>query len=341
MKGKISIIMPVYNAAAYMHRMIEAVLAQTYKNIELLFVNDGSTDETKSICERYVNEHADKVRLVSLDRNSGISAARNAGVAATDGDFFAFVDSDDFILPDMFEVLANAMELTSADVVRCEAYNVPWEETPDKLPKNEEDLSKMAEAKGWKRRVYPDELLDNRAFLEDCLTHSRYTSVNTALWRRGAVGDLVFLIDMRYNEDYKFWMDFISKSERRIYSIKKAEYIRYLRMGSHTSKGATEKHLCEVRSAVSLLDSCKKWDCDSYIYFLAFEIMLLRAMKPKLVLAGGKMLYTDDMQRAVDFLYKDRALIRQCDKLNWRGKLVSRTLLSAAKLKQWFHKKTT
>ena len=99
----ISIIIPVYNVENYLEECLKSVQSQTYTNIEVILVNDGSTDKSKLICERYCKEDR---RFHSLNQeNQGQSVARNMGVAASTGEFIAFVDSDDIILPNYLEML--------------------------------------------------------------------------------------------------------------------------------------------------------------------------------------------------------------------------------------------
>ncbi|HIY36843.1 MAG TPA: glycosyltransferase, partial [Candidatus Paraprevotella stercorigallinarum] len=98
MNDLISIIIPVYNSSAYLDKCIGSVLMQTYKNIEVILVNDGSDDDSFEICKKYAeNDH--RIKLINKD-NGGVSSARNAGIKASTGRYIAFVDSDDTISPD-------------------------------------------------------------------------------------------------------------------------------------------------------------------------------------------------------------------------------------------------
>ena len=103
----ISVIIPVYNVENYLEECLKSVQNQTYTNIEVLLVNDGSTDKSKLICERYCKEDR-RFQLLNQE-NQGLSAARNNGVASSTGEFIAFVDSDDIILPNYLETLIHYM----------------------------------------------------------------------------------------------------------------------------------------------------------------------------------------------------------------------------------------
>ncbi len=105
----ISVIVPVYNVEDYLEDCINSILNQSYPNIEVVLVDDGSTDSCPSICDRYSAEH-DCVKSIHRN-NGGLSAARNTGVKASSGDYIGFIDSDDFISPVFYEALYRAMVL--------------------------------------------------------------------------------------------------------------------------------------------------------------------------------------------------------------------------------------
>ena len=112
----ISVIIPVYNVENYLEECLKSVQTQTYTNIEVILVNDGSTDKSKLICERYCKEDR-RFQLLNQE-NQGLSAARNNGVASSTGEFIAFVDSDDIILPNYLETLIHYMT-EDVDIVEC------------------------------------------------------------------------------------------------------------------------------------------------------------------------------------------------------------------------------
>ncbi len=114
---KISIIVPAYNAEATIERCILSVLHQTYTNIELILIDDGSTDETFSICKKYSNT-CDNVIAINKD-NTGVSAARNAGIAVASGVYVMFADADDFLDATMCEKLVLLLKVKESDAVIC------------------------------------------------------------------------------------------------------------------------------------------------------------------------------------------------------------------------------
>ena len=116
----ISVIIPVYNVEPYLRRCLDSVVNQTYKELEIFIIDDGSTDGSGAICDEYVK--ADKRIRVFHTENRGLSCARNLGLDEAKGEWIGFVDSDDWIEPDMYECLLRRAEETGADVVECGFY---------------------------------------------------------------------------------------------------------------------------------------------------------------------------------------------------------------------------
>ena len=116
----ISVIIPVYNAQGYLAQCLASVLANTWQALEILCVNDGSTDRSEQILRDFA-QRDERVVLVSQP-NSGVSAARNAGLKRAHGDCVAFIDADDFVAPDYFSSLAQGLTRTGADIAACGYY---------------------------------------------------------------------------------------------------------------------------------------------------------------------------------------------------------------------------
>lgn len=113
----ISIIVPVYKVEPYLRQCVDSILNQTYRNIEVLLIDDGSPDRCGEICDEY-GAKDDRVRVFHTE-NRGLSAARNLGISEAKGEYIGFVDSDDWIEPDMYEVLLKQLETTGADIGVC------------------------------------------------------------------------------------------------------------------------------------------------------------------------------------------------------------------------------
>ena len=112
-EAKISVIVPVYNIENYVRRSVESIIGQTYNNLEIILVDDGSTDNSGKLCDGY--EHSDKRIKVIHKKNGGLVSARKAGIAEATGAYAAYVDGDDWIEENMYVELAK--KIKNADVV--------------------------------------------------------------------------------------------------------------------------------------------------------------------------------------------------------------------------------
>lgn len=114
---KVSVIVPIYNAEKYLNKCLESIIGQTYKNLEIILVDDGSPDNSPEICDDWAQKDS-RIRVIHK-KNGGVSSARNAGIDLAQGDYIGFVDADDWIEPNMYEVLINNAEKFSADKSSC------------------------------------------------------------------------------------------------------------------------------------------------------------------------------------------------------------------------------
>ena len=116
----ISIIVPIYNIASYLPTCLESILAQTYQNLEIILVDDGSTDNCAQICDTYAKKDS-RIHVIHKE-NGGLVSARKAGMRASTGSLIAYVDGDDWIEPDMYERMYHRMFTEDVDIVMCGRY---------------------------------------------------------------------------------------------------------------------------------------------------------------------------------------------------------------------------
>lgn len=116
-KQMISIIVPVYKVESYLRQCIDSIINQTYHNIEILLIDDGSPDRCGEICEEYARTDS-RIRFFHTE-NKGLSAARNLGLQKAKGEYVGFVDSDDWIEPDMYEILLRRLEESGTNISAC------------------------------------------------------------------------------------------------------------------------------------------------------------------------------------------------------------------------------
>lgn len=118
----LSVVVPVYKVEAYLDRCVESIVNQTYTNLEIILVDDGSPDRCPELCDEWA-ERDSRIRVIHKE-NGGAAQARNAGISFASGEYLAFADSDDFLDTDMYETMILAMECTESDVACCGRYIV-------------------------------------------------------------------------------------------------------------------------------------------------------------------------------------------------------------------------
>ncbi|MBQ6774726.1 MAG: glycosyltransferase [Synergistaceae bacterium] len=119
-KPLISVIVPVYNTAKYLDKCITSIINQTYSNLEIILIDDGSTDDSPAMCDSWAEKDS-RVKVIHK-QNGGLSSARNAGLDIMSGEFVGFIDSDDSIAPEYYDYLHNLMTEHDADMTTCEFY---------------------------------------------------------------------------------------------------------------------------------------------------------------------------------------------------------------------------
>jgi len=179
----ISVIIPVYNTAAYLPRCLDSILNNTYQNLEVLCVNDGSPDNSLEILKAYAARDS-RVKVIDQE-NGGISVARNRAMAQASGQYIAFVDSDDWVHSRYFEILLNGLQTHNADAAVCREREV-WSYEEDTVL--EGDVCAFREL--TRQQIFQD--------------HSAKRRVWGRLYRRDLVGQHRFQPEIKLSEDIVF-----------------------------------------------------------------------------------------------------------------------------------------
>lgn len=186
MNDLISIIVPVYNVEKYLENCIDSILQQSYSNIEIVIVDDGSEDLSGSICDQYLQKD-NRVKVIH-QKNGGLSSARNTGLANSSGKYVTFIDSDDYVHPQMIEVLYKNLIETSADISACEYKKTEKTHLEfEKLPKQEKCVwdSIQAMKMYYASRIsgvsccklYKRKILEKRKFPEGKIHEDEFTTM--------------------------------------------------------------------------------------------------------------------------------------------------------------------
>lgn len=166
----ISIIVPVYKVEKYLEKCIQSIINQTYNNLQIILVDDGSPDNCGKICDKYAQKD-NRIEVIHKT-NGGLSDARNVGISKAKGKYIGFVDSDDYIEKSMYEDLYNLMEEKQSDVCICNFYNVVGNNKVLKNPNNgiqeynkidilrEILVDSKIQSYAW-NKLYKKELFDN------------------------------------------------------------------------------------------------------------------------------------------------------------------------------------
>lgn len=223
----ISIIVPVYKVEKYLKKCVDSILAQTYRNIEVILVDDGSPDNCPGICEEYSNKDS---RIVVIHKeNGGLSDARNAGLDIAQGEYISFVDSDDYVASNMCEVLLNAAQINDADVALCNyaRVNEDYEEIENKV------IQKYAIDKKYSREEFIHELIQPYG--------GYYVVVWNKLYRKSIFQKLRFPVGKQHEDE--FIIHYIVDRSAVIISVKATLYYYLQRKESIMGMGFSVKSM--------------------------------------------------------------------------------------------------
>lgn len=212
---KVSIIVPVYNTEKYLEKCLESLSKQSLEDIEIICVDDGSSDNSGTICEKFAA--LDKRFTVIHKKNEGVSTARNTALDIAKGEYVGFVDSDDWVESTMFEALYEKAHSSSADIVQC-SYNG--------ARKCEKNLTISGE-----EEIIP-------AFMDGVISNSVWDKI----YKRELISAIRFPIDLRFAEDFEF--NALSLlSSRLVIAIPDTLYHYIERSGSETHLSINDAHI--------------------------------------------------------------------------------------------------
>lgn len=243
---KVSIIVPIYKVGDYLRKCVDSIVNQTYKNLEIILVDDGSPDNCPAICDEL--EKTDERIKVIHKENGGLSDARNAGMDISTGDYIGFVDSDDYVDADMFETLVRAIEEHNADISCCR-YTRVWDDGETEQIGNDGKVYVYEGIDGLKEylyaktldpfacaKLYKAELLGNKI----CISHKHR-------FIKGIVG-----------EDNPFNIELLKNTSRMVVLGKPMYNYLQSRDGAITSASVSQKKIDSVFYWDSVSKDCKE-----------------------------------------------------------------------------------
>ena len=233
---KISVIVPVYNVEKYLNKCINSILNSSYKKLEIILVDDGSTDHSGELCDNWAIKD---YRIVVLHKkNGGLSSARNAGLEVATGEYISFIDSDDYIEKNMFEIMLKKGLKEDADIIQCGVYRV-------------DESGKLSTT----IRVV-DGSSKGENLLEDFFVSQKIpVMVCNKLFRRSLISGNRF-IEGRNNEDNMFMVDVLLNAKIMV-SVSEQLYYYLIRTSSITGCDFTEKKFDSIYAYKYMLKKIK------------------------------------------------------------------------------------
>jgi glycosyltransferase involved in cell wall biosynthesis len=238
----ISVIVPVYNTAGLLPRCIESLLEQTLREIELIFVNDASTDNSLDILWQYEKAHPDRIRVIHSETNLRQGGARNLGIAVARGTYIGFVDSDDWVEKQMYELLYKEAGKSDSDICYCYRYQVQEEG----LVKKEDDATYFL----------PEGEITQATRKEMLLRH--ITFVQRYIYKRSLFmeNQVLFPLHLRYED---LVIDpLLLLYARHIAAVKLPLYNYFIRKGSTTTAVNDEKYRDKMQVCEIIVNEYKK-----------------------------------------------------------------------------------
>lgn len=229
MKPLISAIIPVYNSEEFLEECVQSLINQTLKEIEIIFINDGSIDRSLEILKKY--EVLDNRIIVINQENEGPSAARNKGIEIAKGEYISFIDSDDWIHKDMYKKMHSRAVAGDLDLVICD-MKIIEQDRETYLKGLEVDIQKLSY----------DEIKDN--ILNELLGNSGFNSMANKIFRTSIIknNNLRLNINIYYAEDWLFNIEFF-KYVKKVFYINEAYY--FYRRGHESSSSNYDNNTFE------------------------------------------------------------------------------------------------
>ena len=260
---KVSVIVPVYNREKRLDICIGSLLAQTYKNLEIILINDGSTDSSPEIIEKYFKENPEIIKIIN-QKNKGVAAARNSGLAAATGDYLMFLDSDDFLHKDCIQEVLNHTKQKGADITRFK-MTYKYTDGTEKVASGIFPCETLVEKKDFKKNVYVK-----------MITGIKMNSICITLYKRNVVENIKFREDMVTAEDLIFNIEAFTKAQRYLY-LPESYYYYFQSNEGLTGRGVSvyTKYKCNLIVSAVLLRYLKQWGMFSPLYKIMTVCRLL------------------------------------------------------------------
>ena len=302
----ISVIVPIFNAEKYLHRCIKRILDQDYTDFELLLIDDGSTDNSGTICDEYTI--MDNRMRVFHKENGGVSSARNWGLDNAIGEYIMFVDSDDYMLPGMLEVMLSTLESKKADLVVCGTTETGG---------------------GYWRPIADVDYSINQ--LKENFVSLLHTELLSPPWnkiyKKEIIGSNRFCEDISFGEDLLFNIQYLEKCEN-ISFIKESPFYHEKENENSLVVKFNRNRLLDIEKVWVVVDRFSEDKEGLYSKYLRdLTVYIRQLLKTKQYLWSEK-------ENILEEWYSI-ALIKKLNLFNYKVNYVNRVLLLLLKNRQW------
>lgn len=311
--NKISIIIPVYQVEKYIKRCLDSILFQTYSNLEIILIDDGSRDMSGKICDEYAIKDS-RIKVIHQD-NAGVSVARNKGLDICTGDYITFVDSDDFLEPFMYEKMMEKVTEYNCDVVMCDCVK---DDGVIQTPYTHDIRAGFYNYNQLKEEYYPHLLMmenvEYPATISNCLI----------LFKREVASNIRYIEGVRYSEDLLFGAQLLYNA-KSFYYMKDEFYYHYWM----NSESASHKFKIDKWKDYKILFyKSKEIFCDDKQFTEQIDIMLLFFLYNY----AGDILFYKELNKKQKINYLNN-LLNDMDIVNLFKRINISKLLISTKLK--------
>lgn len=258
--NKISIIIPVYQVEKYIKSCLDSILSQTYSNLEIILIDDGSRDMSGKICDEYAIKDS-RIKVIHQD-NAGVSVARNKGLDICTGDYITFVDSDDFLEPFMYEKMMEKVTEYNCDVVMCDCVK---DDGVIQTPYTHDIRAGFYNYNQLKEEYYPHLLMTEN--VEYPATISNYL----ILFKREVASNIRYIEGVRYSEDLLFGAQLLYNAKSFYYM--KGEFYYHYWMNSESASHTFKKD--KWKDYITLYNASQNIFKDNKVILNQTYIMLL------------------------------------------------------------------
>lgn len=288
----ISVIVPVYNVEKYLDKCVESIVNQTYKDLEIILVDDGSMDNCPAMCDEWAKKD-NRIKVIHKE-NGGVSSARNIGLDNVTGEYIGFVDSDDYLEPNMYELLIENLTVTNSDISVCSTFLV--DENND---------------------IKADNILESQVLNQEEAVKFLSYKMNNSLWNKLFKKDT--FKGCRFDEGHTFGEDHlillqVLKNVNRVSFISDSLYYYVQRSNSTTGSKFSKRSFDQVYMKDALYNYVKK--NYSYVseYYRKLSFTARENMCRKIILSNAEREFAKELNEYKKYMKNDFSAVK--NKLN-------------------------